>query len=108
MFDDLRDTPDRADHNHSKDDQVHAEKIARVDLMKVDVQKCELEVIEGIDDADWPKFSQIVLEAHDDAGRVRALTELLERRGFTVHVEQDALYVGTNIYNIYAIRKGQP
>ncbi|WP_394839499.1 FkbM family methyltransferase [Pendulispora rubella] len=87
-------------------DVLREQNIERVDLMKVDVQKCELEVIEGIDDADWPKFSQIVLEAHDEGGRVGKLVELFERRGFSVIAEQDALYVGTNIFNIYAIRKG--
>ncbi|WP_394849557.1 FkbM family methyltransferase [Pendulispora brunnea] len=88
-------------------DVIREQKIERIDLMKVDVQKCELEVIEGIDDADWPKFSQIVLEAHDADGRVGKLVELFERRGFSVKAEQDELYVGTNIFNIYAIRKGQ-
>ncbi|WP_394839057.1 FkbM family methyltransferase [Pendulispora rubella] len=88
-------------------DVIREQKIERIDLMKVDVQKCELEVIEGIDDADWPKFSQIVLEAHDVDGRVQALTDVFERHGFSVIAQQDELYVGTNIFNIYAIRKGQ-
>ncbi|WP_394821758.1 FkbM family methyltransferase [Pendulispora albinea] len=87
-------------------DVLREHAIERVDLMKVDVQKSELEVIEGIEEADWPKFSQIVLEAHDENGRVGALTERFERHGFTVIAEQDALYAGTNIYNIYAIRRG--
>ena len=88
-------------------DVLREQGIARVDLMKVDVQKCELEVIEGIDDADWPKFSQIVLEAHDTDARVAQLRALFESRGFSVTAEQDELYAGTNIYNIYAIRKEQ-
>ncbi|ACY15465.1 FkbM family methyltransferase [Haliangium ochraceum] len=86
-------------------DVLREQDIQRVDLMKVDVQKCELEVIEGIDDADWPKFSQIVLEAHDVNDRVATLRSLFARRGFSVTVEQDELYAGTNIYNIYALRK---
>nr|AAK19884.1 putative methoxymalonyl-CoA synthase [Sorangium cellulosum] len=87
-------------------DVLREQRIERVDLMKIDVQKCELEVIEGIDDADWPKFSQIVLEAHDADGRVAKLSSLFERHGFKVIAEQDELYVGTNIRNIYALREG--
>jgi hypothetical protein len=74
--------------------------------MKIDVQKCELEVIEGIDEEDWPKISQIVLEAHDTEGRVAALRSRMEQRGYAVTVQQDDLYVGTNIYNLYAVRGG--
>ena len=86
-------------------DVLREQNIERVDLMKVDVQKCELEVIQGIDDADWPRFAQIVLEAHDVDGRVALLASIFEQRGFTVVAEQDELYAGTNIYNLYATRK---
>lgn len=78
--------------------------IERIDLIKIDVQKCEQQVVDGISDADWPKIQQMVLEAHDTDGRVAHLVELLERKGFTVLAEQDELYVGTDIHNIYATR----
>lgn len=75
-----------------------------IDLIKIDVQKSEMQVIEGIADEDWPRIRQLVMEAHDGDGRVAALVSLLESRGFTAHAEQDELYVGTDIRNIYAIR----
>jgi FkbM family methyltransferase len=81
--------------------------VERIDLLKVDVQKAELEVLEGIDEGDWPKIAQIVLEVHDIEGRVNHIAALLERRGFTITSEQDTLYVGTNIHNVYAVRKGR-
>jgi phthiocerol/phenolphthiocerol synthesis type-I polyketide synthase E len=81
--------------------------IDRVDLLKVDVQRCELEVIEGIDEADWPKIRQIVLEVHDIDGRVAMTTSLLENHGFSVVSLQDELYVGTNIHNVYAVRSAE-
>ncbi|HVH45117.1 MAG TPA: FkbM family methyltransferase [Labilithrix sp.] len=87
-------------------DVIRAHRVDHVDLMKIDVQKCELEVIEGIDEEDWPKISQIVLEAHDTEGRVAALRSRMEQRGYAVTVQQDDLYVGTNIYNLYAVRGG--
>lgn len=86
-------------------DIIREKRVERIDLMKVDVQKAELEVLEGIDEGDWPKFSQIVLEVHDIDGRAKLVASLLESRGFSVIVEQDTLYVGTNIHNIYAVRR---
>jgi FkbM family methyltransferase len=87
-------------------DVLREQGISRVDLMKVDVQKCELEVVEGIDERDWSRFRQIVLEAHDADGRIATLRALFERHGFDVTVEQDELYTDTNIFNIYAIHRG--
>ncbi|WP_394831627.1 FkbM family methyltransferase [Pendulispora rubella] len=86
-------------------DVIQEHRVERIDLMKIDVQKCEAEVIDGIDEHDWPKIRQIVLEAHDADGRVEVLRGRMVERGFSVIVQQDELYVGTNIYNLYAVRK---
>ncbi|MEU6474751.1 FkbM family methyltransferase [Streptomyces massasporeus] len=83
---------------------IREQGIERIDLIKIDVQKSERQVIDGIADEDWPKIRQMVLEAHDADGEVQRLTKLLEGRGFTVMAEQDELYVGTDIYNIFAVR----
>ncbi|MGW2180926.1 FkbM family methyltransferase [Streptomyces sp. NPDC001732] len=83
---------------------IREQGIERIDLIKIDVQKSERQVIDGIADEDWPKIQQMVLEAHDADGEVGRLVELLENRGFTVRAEQDELYVGTDIHNIYAVR----
>src|SRR6185295_8129882 len=53
------------------------ERVKKIDLLKIDVEKGELEVLAGIDEADWPKIDQIVMEVHDLDGRVRKVTELL-------------------------------
>ncbi|UQA57014.1 FkbM family methyltransferase [Polyangium aurulentum] len=86
-------------------DVLRENDISRVDLLKVDVQKCELEVLEGIDAPDWARIEQVVLEVHDIEGRLGVVTGLLERHGFRVTAEQDELYVGTNIHNVYASRR---
>lgn len=83
---------------------IAEEGIDRIDLIKIDVQKCEQQVVDGIADKDWPKIQQMVLEAHDTGGRVAHLVALLESKGFTVLAEQDELYLGTDIHNIYATR----
>ncbi len=83
---------------------IREQGIERIDLIKIDVQKSERQVIDGIADEDWPKIQQMVLEVHDADGEVARLVELLEGHGFTVRAEQDEMYVGTDIHNIYAVR----
>jgi FkbM family methyltransferase len=83
---------------------IHEHQVQRIDLLKVDVQKSELQVLQGIDDADWPKIRQVVLEVHDVDGGLDRVTSLLDRHGFHVTPEQDDMYVGSRLYNLYAVR----
>jgi FkbM family methyltransferase len=85
--------------------------VERIDLLKVDVQRSEMDVLLGIEEADWVRVGQVVMEVHDrqgtaSAGRVEQLRELLEGRGFTVTVEQEELLAETDRYNLYAVRAG--
>ncbi|HET6974042.1 MAG TPA: amino acid adenylation domain-containing protein [Pyrinomonadaceae bacterium] len=86
---------------------IRAEGVEKIDLLKIDVEKAELEVLAGIDDADWPKIQQIVMEVHDLDDRVSQVTELLSGHGFAVNVQQDAMLEQTNLYNLYARRNSQ-
>jgi FkbM family methyltransferase len=85
---------------------IREEQVERIDLMKVDVQKSELDVMGGIREADWPKIKQIVVEVHDIGGRLRQMKDLLEARGYRVAIEQDAHYRDSILYNLFAIRSG--
>ena len=84
---------------------MREEQVERIDLLKIDVQKSELDVLRGVAPQDWTKIRQVVLEAHDAGGRLSAIEELLARQGFDVVVEQDALLQGTDRYHLYASRK---
>jgi phthiocerol/phenolphthiocerol synthesis type-I polyketide synthase E len=79
--------------------------IERIDLLKVDVEKAELDVLAGIEEADWRKIEQAVLEVHDLEGRIEAVTRLFQSHGFAVQLEQDELYKGSDRYNLYALRE---
>ena len=83
---------------------VEQENIQKIDLLKIDVQRCEKEVLDGVAESIWPLINQIVIEVHDIENRVSEITSLLSTKGFQIVVEQDELYVGSNIYNLYAIR----
>ncbi|HSF43219.1 MAG TPA: amino acid adenylation domain-containing protein, partial [Thermoanaerobaculia bacterium] len=103
------------------DDHMRSEKVAcrlttisaviaeqgldHVDLLKIDAERSELDALAGIEDADWPKIRQMVLEVHDSATRDRVL-EILAARGFEAAVEQDAYIADTDLYNVYARRPG--
>ena len=83
---------------------MREEEVQRIDLLKIDVEKSELEVLRGIADRDWPKIKQIVVEVHDIEGRLAEVKNLLEERGYRIAVEQDTSLQSTPLYNIYARR----
>jgi len=89
---------------------IRDEGVERIDLLKIDVERSEVEVLEGIEDGDWPKIRQIVLEVHSD-DLLAATRGILEERGFEVAVE-DFLHFdgddgsGLRVYLVYALGPG--
>jgi phthiocerol/phenolphthiocerol synthesis type-I polyketide synthase E len=79
--------------------------VDHIQLLKIDVQKSEYDVLLGIDEQEWPKIDQIVMEVHDIQDQLSTIRTLLAARGYRVIVEQDELYVGSVIYNVYAMRQ---
>lgn len=80
--------------------------IERIDLLKVNVEKSELDVLQGIADADWPKIRQLVIEV-DQKGSLEPITALLEKHGYEVLAEQDPLLRKTELCYVYAIRPSE-
>jgi amino acid adenylation domain-containing protein/FkbM family methyltransferase len=78
--------------------------LERVDLLKIDVEKAEWDVLQGIDAADWPKIRQVVVEVHDVDGRLAEVTALLDAHGFTCVAEEERMLAGTGLYAVYARR----
>ncbi len=93
---------------HTLSEIIAVEEIERIDLLKIDAQKSELEVFEGIEPGDWPKIRQIVVEVHDIEGRLSKIQALLDNHGYQQSVEQGELLEGTDQYTIYARRIGEP
>jgi amino acid adenylation domain-containing protein/non-ribosomal peptide synthase protein (TIGR01720 family)/FkbM family methyltransferase len=85
-------------------DVIREQGVERIDLLKVDVQKSELDLLHGIEPKDWQKIRQIVLEVHDVGARLSGVTELLSEQGFDVVVEQEASLEGTDRRHVYAKR----
>lgn len=78
------------------------ERVEVIDLLKIDVQKCELEVLQGIEARHWSRVRQIVMEVHELGGRLEGVVELLRTQGFDVVVEQDPLLAGSVLFNLFA------
>ena len=87
---------------------IREQGVGRIDFLKIDVQKAELDVLRGLDDEHWPLVRQIVMEVHDIDGRLDEVTGLLRARGFDVQVEQDEAVEGSILYNLFAISRTVP
>nr|WP_268879070.1 non-ribosomal peptide synthetase [Albitalea terrae] len=108
LVDELLDTRLDVEHHECElrtlSQVIRDENVQRIDLLKIDVENAEAQVIAGIDDADWPKIRQIVVEVHDVDGRPWQIADLLHAKGFAVSIEQDKALHGTRLYNLYAAR----
>jgi FkbM family methyltransferase len=82
---------------------IEAENIESIDLLKINVEKSELDVLNGIKDTHWSKIKQIVVEV-DSEENLSAIACLLERRGFEFVVDQELVLAGTPLCYIYAVR----
>jgi iturin family lipopeptide synthetase A len=82
---------------------IAEEGIDRIDLLKINVEKSELDVLMGLSSGDWPKIRQLVIEV-DQQENLEPITSLLEQHGFEVLVEQDPLLRNTELCYVYAIQ----
>ncbi|MDF5737287.1 MULTISPECIES: non-ribosomal peptide synthetase [unclassified Nostoc] len=83
---------------------IEENQIERIDLLKIDVEKSERDVLTGIQERDWLKIQQIIVEVHDINGRLTEITELLKFHGYDLTIVQDKLLEATPLYNIYGRR----
>ncbi|HUF21507.1 MAG TPA: FkbM family methyltransferase, partial [Burkholderiales bacterium] len=82
---------------------IAEEGIEQIDLLKINVEKSELEVLLGLDADDWPRIRQLVIEV-DRQDNLAPIVALLDRHGFEHLVEQDPLLRKTELCYVYAIR----
>ena len=91
---------------------IAEEGVEQIDLLKIDVEKSELDVLQGILDEDWKKIRQIVLEV-ESRELLERITALLDEKGYQFVADQ-LLGVGENggnprvdVYMLYASRRAQ-
>ena len=82
--------------------------VSKINLLKIDVERFELDVLQGINEEDWLKIESVCVEVHDGDDRlgvqkVRAL--LLEKGRFKdVTVEQPESLKHSYLFNVFAER----
>ncbi len=89
----------------SVSDIIRENNIEKIDLLKIDAEKSELDILRGIESDDWPKIRQMVLEVHDKEGHViKEVNRLLQEKGFGFAIEEEDLLHNSGLYNIFATR----
>ncbi len=84
---------------------IRENQIDKIDLLKIDAEKSELDIIKGVEDRDWPKINQIVIEIHDRSDEaVKRIEDLLIKQGYRCAVEQETLLEHAGLFNLYATR----
>lgn len=89
-------------------DFIEEHGIKRIDLLKIDVEKAELDVLNGITDDHLSMVRQLVMELHDIDGRKREIENRLRSNGFDrIIFEQDFSVPSVEeIFTLYALKKG--
>ena len=89
----------------SVSDLIRERGIDKIDLLKIDAEKSELEILAGIDDAHWPRIAQIVIEIHDRSQEaVKRVERLLTEKGYRCAVELERPLEDSGLFNLYATR----
>ncbi|WPB73717.1 non-ribosomal peptide synthase/polyketide synthase [Archangium violaceum] len=87
-------------------DLIDEQGVERIDLLKVNVEKSELQVLSGLREEHWGLIRQMVVEI-DVKENVEPITELVRSHGFELLVDQDVLLSGTQLCYLYAIRPSE-
>lgn len=89
----------------SVSDIIRDHDLARIDLLKIDAEKCELDILRGIEAEHWPRIDQIVVEVHDQTRALLVEAEqILTSHGFLCAVIEEQFLTGSGLFNLYATR----
>ncbi|WP_328335969.1 MULTISPECIES: FkbM family methyltransferase [unclassified Streptomyces] len=78
--------------------------VDEIALLKIDVERAEQDVLDGIGEAGWSRVRRVAAEIHDTDGRLDSITRQLSEGGFKVEVGQERLLAGTNVRMLLAAR----
>lgn len=76
--------------------------VRKVGLLKIDVERAELDVLEGISDSDHRMIRSIVLEVHDIDERLDRVVRLLNPHGYRVAISQSKAFAGGSVHTVLA------
>lgn len=79
-------------------------KLDQIDLLKIDAEKCELQILQGVKQTHWPRIKQVVVELNSRSDLNQSIT-LLQRQNFFVEIEQELQFSQSETYLLFAKRK---
>ncbi|WP_367142154.1 FkbM family methyltransferase [Moorena sp. SIO1F2] len=96
-------------HSKTISSIIHQQNIEKIDLLKINADQPQLDILAGIKEKDWEKIQQIVIEVDQiTAGiNLKQITNLLQRKGYQLVIDQEVLLADTGVYRIYASRNYQ-
>jgi 31-O-methyltransferase len=83
---------------------MHEYSLERIALIKIDVERAELDVLRGIGDRDWGSIGSIAAEVHDEEGHMEDFCSLLHQHGYELAISQERDLRGTGLYEVEAVR----
>lgn len=86
---------------------INLHHIEHINLLKIDVERHELEVLKGINDEHWGLIDQVIIEVHDFDNRLDIISSLLASNGFIVNIERPSLIENDSIVVLYARKAHQ-
>lgn len=87
---------------------IESHGLERIDLLKIDAERAEWDVLQGLDAAHWPRVRQVVMEVHDLDGRLAQVCALLQAHGLDrLVVEQAPALRALGIHQLWAGRSAQ-
>jgi FkbM family methyltransferase len=71
-------------------EMIRRTKVQKINLLKIDVERSEWDVLQGIEPQDWPKICQVVIEVQSDhdSENPKRVYHLLKEKGFRVIEER--------------------
>lgn len=79
--------------------------IDQIDLLKIDVERYEIDVLLGVENSTWPTINRVVVEVDDRAGELVRALDLLRGQGLRCEVRQaGAGYSATSLHMVHAMR----
>ena len=84
---------------------IESHQVNQIDLLKIDCEGAELFALKSIHPNFWPQIKQVVVEVHDQDGRLETIKNMLEGYGFSkITIDKEKALKETALYNLYAVK----
>ncbi|MFJ5772735.1 FkbM family methyltransferase [Streptomyces sp. NPDC093094] len=83
---------------------IEERRIEEIGLLKIDVERAELDVLRGLQERHWPLVRSVVAEVHDVEGRLDEFQGMLRDHGFRIDDTQQEMYSGASTHMVTANR----